>query len=122
MNTNVGKWLWRGRLTPAIAAAAIMIAGVGTAVAEETPPAYYGYGPHMWWGGGSWFFGPFSMLLFFGLAVAVVVLLVRGVGGAGQSNAGTAARSTALDILRERYARGEIDKAEFEERKGVLGA
>jgi putative membrane protein len=120
MNTNVGKSLWRGRLTPAIAAATLMIAGVGSAIAEETTSPYYG--PHMWWGGGSWFFGPFSMLLFFGLAVAVVVLLVRGVGGAGQSNVGTAARSTALDILRERYARGEIDKAEFEERKGVLGA
>ena len=121
MNTNVGKRLLRGRLTPAIAAAIIMIAGVGSAIAEETTLPYY-YGPHMWWGGGSWFFGPFPMLLFFGLAVAVVVLLVRGVGGAGQSNAGTAARSTALDMLRERYARGEIDKAEFEERKGVLGA
>jgi putative membrane protein len=28
---------------------------------------------------------------------------------------------TPLDILRERFARGEIDKQEFEERRRVLG-
>jgi putative membrane protein len=35
-------------------------------------------------------------------------------GGPGRSRA-------ALDILDERFARGEIDKAEFEEKRKLLG-
>ena len=31
-------------------------------------------------------------------------------------------KSQAMEILKERFARGEIDKAEFEERRQVLGS
>ena len=93
--------------------------GLLPAAAEQSPQ--YDYGPHMWMGGW-WFLGPLTMLFFLAVAVAVVVLLVRWLGGAGPGNVGRAARQTSLDILRERFARGEIDKAEFEDRKHVLGA
>ena len=116
MSTRFGKWLCRGPLRTAIVAAPITIVGVAASVAEEMPRYYYG--PHMW-EGGWWFLGPFSMFLFFAVAVAVVVLLVRWLGGAGPGM-GPAARQTPLDILRERFARGEIDKAEFEDRKKGL--
>ncbi|MGE5087815.1 MAG: SHOCT domain-containing protein [Candidatus Levyibacteriota bacterium] len=82
-----------------------------------------GYGPGMMggygWGGG-WGFGVVGMLLWWVLIILGIVLLAkwlyRGSRGGGQ---GTANR--AMEILRERYARGEIDKQEFEERKRDLG-
>jgi putative membrane protein len=54
--------------------------------------------------------------------VGFVVLIVWTVGAV--SRGGTSRepeRSTALDILRERYARGEITQQEFEQAKKTLG-
>ena len=86
----------------------------------------YGYGPHMWWGGGwhAMIFGPLLMIFLLAVAIAIALLLVRWLGGPWHSAATLtpppAARS-ALDILKERFARGEIDKNEYEERRRVLG-
>ena len=75
--------------------------------------AGFGWG----WGMG---FGMISMALFWVLIILGIVVLVRWVGGSPASS-GTPASKTALDILDERYARGEIDKQDFEERKRDLG-
>ncbi len=82
-----------------------------------------GYGPYMMWNGGSWmFFGPLMMIVFIAAIVAVVVLMVRWLGGSGHGTAAHPPPSrTPLDILKERFARGEIDKEEFEERRRTLG-
>jgi putative membrane protein len=82
-----------------------------------------GYDPHMWGGGWhGWFFGPLMMIAFIAVAVIVVVLLVRWLGGPRHGGAPYApSGKTPLDILKERFARGEIDKQEFEERRRVLG-
>ena len=82
----------------------------------------YAYGPHMmWWGGGGYgmIFGPLLMILVLAVAIAVAVLLVRWVGGPWQGTVRPG--RTSLDILKERFARGEINKDEFEERRRVIG-
>jgi putative membrane protein len=73
-----------------------------------------GYGP-------MGFFGPFFMILFWGLIIGGVVMLVRMVlGRDGRMTDGTKKEDSALRILRERYAKGEITKEEFEERQKGL--
>jgi putative membrane protein len=65
--------------------------------------------------------------LFMTLNVLLVVALVVGAGVVvyriGQRpNDGPRAMSRAEQILAERYARGEIDREEFEDRRATLGA
>jgi putative membrane protein len=76
----------------------------------------------MWHGGWyGWFMGPLMMIVFLAVAIAVVVLLIRWLGGPGHGSASPVPPGkTALDILKERFARGEIDKEEFEERRRLL--
>lgn len=83
----------------------------------------YVCGEHMMHWGGGWYgmvFGPLFMLLALGVLIAVAVLVVRSLGGPW-AGAEQQPALTPLDVLKERYARGEIDKDEFEERRRVLG-
>ena len=78
------------------------------------------------WGYDGFGYGGFGMgigmLFFWGLIIVAIVLLVRGFGGRTGGDTPRLPEKTALDILRERYARGEIDKAEFEEKRRDLSA
>lgn len=95
-----------------------------SAAAQNSSPTY-GYGPGMMWGWGwpAMIFGPLFMILLLTAEIAIIVLLVRWLGG--PLHAAPPFHSppgrTALDILKERYARGEIDKEEFEDRRRVIG-
>jgi len=67
--------------------------------------------------------GPFFMIFWLAAVVVLVVLLVRWLGGPWhgvQPLHGAPPARTPLDILKERFARGEIDKDDFEERRRIL--
>jgi putative membrane protein len=80
---------------------------------------YYG---HM--GGFGFGFGWIFMLIFWGLIIWAVFALVRGVTGHGccghSHDENRHEGRNALDILKERYAKGEIPKEEFESIKKDL--
>ena len=68
------------------------------------------------WGG--MMFGGFMMIFWVALLVVLIVLLVRWLGGSPGKRSG----SDAMDTLKQRFARGEIDASEFEERARQLRA
>ncbi|MBU6460692.1 MAG: SHOCT domain-containing protein [Proteobacteria bacterium] len=69
------------------------------------------YGGCGWMGAG--------MLLFWGLVVAAIILMVKMAGGGGGCCRHKGS-GNAVDLLRQRYAKGEIDHEEFEARKKNL--
>ena len=66
------------------------------------------------WGWGMGIFGALSMFLVVGLIVWLIVYLVRGEQGRGTGV------KRALDLLDTRYARGEIDREEYLQRRADL--
>lgn len=64
-----------------------------------------------WWG--FWLFWPIFMLGFWILVIVGIVFLIRRIF----SLPGAKTEESALDILKKRYAKGEISKEEFEEKK-----
>ncbi len=72
-----------------------------------------GFGGHMGWGSFGWFWG-----------IIVLVVLGFGIWGFVRYMVGprTTSYKTPEDILRERYAKGEITQEEFDERmRGLRG-
>jgi putative membrane protein len=62
-----------------------------------------------------WWFMPIFMILFWGLVIWGIAALVRGRGGS--TGADSSRADSALEVLKKRYARGEINKEEYEEKK-----
>lgn len=91
----------------------------------------YGYGPGWnmmegWGGYAGYGFGLVHMLIWIVVLVGVVALvvwLVRAVAGTNAHHLPPAPRrSPGLDVLEERYARGEIDRDEYlQKRKDIAG-
>jgi putative membrane protein len=74
-------------------------------------------GPRMMYGyGGGWYMG-ILMVIFWGLIIWGIIALVRYFGRSQQY---IARNDSALETLKRRYAQGEINKDEYEEKKKGL--
>jgi len=98
-------------------AATSAMAQVGE-IPDRNGPYYHGH--DMMWGSSQW--GGFGMVLgpiFMILIVVGIIYLLRLFGAAGPGGSHLA-HDRALALLKERYAKGEIDSEEFAERKKLL--
>lgn len=103
--------MWKGLK---VVAAGSVLTGLSAApLWAQAPERYYDY--HMMGGWGGMLFGPLMLILTIAVIAVVVVLAVRWLGSVGQP-----AANSPLDILKERFARGEINREEYEERRKVL--
>jgi putative membrane protein len=95
------------------------ILDTASALLAQERPYDWAWGMHpMWWMSGAWGIGMmFMMLLFWIVVIAGLVLGIRWLMRQGRGGSSDA----ALEILRQRYARGEINKDEFEVKKRDLG-
>lgn len=103
----------------ALAAPIILVAG--PALAEQAHETFAH--PMMWgaWGWAGMVLGPLMMIVVLAAVVAAAVLLVRWMGGAPAAGPAPATPGkTPLDILNERFAKGEIDQQDFEARRRLL--
>ncbi len=76
---------------------------------------------HSSWGWGHMLFGSFMMIIFWGALIIVAILLAKWLWrGSHDTRHAAPSAHPALEILKERYARGEIDKQEFDERRKDL--
>jgi uncharacterized membrane protein len=90
------------------------------AMAQSNPPQPGWYWPGPWhMGAGGWGFWWIFPLLMFGLMILVCAfLLLRHPWGHWDRHRDTMA--SALTILSERFAKGDISREEFEEKKAIL--
>ncbi len=100
-----------------------VISALSGAYANGQAPGELGH-PHMWGYGGGWgwmmIYGLLMMIVVIAVIVALVVLLVRRLGGGARPTDLAPPGKAPLDILKARFAHGEIDKEEYEERRRLL--
>jgi len=92
----------------------------GDALAQWRGHGYdWGHGPGMMGGYGMGWFGSILMIAFWVAVIVGVIFLIRWLVVSAKGG-GSGSEESALEILKKRYARGEIDKKEFEQKKKDL--
>jgi putative membrane protein len=116
-----------GAIVAGMAGALCLAASSAMAQVGEIPDrnGLYYHGHDMMWGGSQWggfgmVLGPIFMILIVVGIVAGIIYLLRLFGVAGPAASSHAVHDRALALLKERYAKGEIDSTEFSERKKLL--
>ncbi len=79
----------------------------------------WGYGPFGGYGTGFGVFGLLFMVVFWALIIVGTIALIRYIASPSREDRKHYHR-TPLEILQERFAKGEIDKKEYEEKKKDL--
>ena len=105
---------------------ALIIGGIVLALLIVVPSVWGGFSG---WSGGFGMMGTgmmgtggfmgIGLIVFWGLVIWAIVALARG-NAFGGSQSSPERSDSALDILKKRYARGEISREEFEDRKKDL--
>lgn len=83
---------------------------------KQNNPMMWNFGNNQMWGLG--WFGLIFMVLLWVLIIAGIIALIKWLSGlSGESYGARTRGKSPLEILKERYARGEINKEEFESKK-----
>lgn len=80
---------------------------------------YHMMGPWMMGGFGFGWFMPIFWIVFLGLLIWALIAITKGASASRSQE--SIKQKSALEILKDRYARGEIGKEEFEEKQKDLG-
>jgi putative membrane protein len=104
----------------------VFVSTLGTPALASAQQEQYWPGPWHMWGGGWGFWWIFPLLMFFFMiAVCVAIFLLMHRAGHGWMPRHMAGpwgdpAHSALQILNERFAKGEIQKQEYEEKKAAI--
>ncbi len=108
---------------------ALILGGIILAILIIAPLVSGGYGWSGGWGmmgpgmmggyGGMWFM-PIFMIIFWGLVIWAIVALILGLTSSGGTEHSSEHSGSALEVLKTRYAHGEISKEEYEAKKKDL--
>lgn len=113
-------------IVPSVAGIICVAATSAVAQVGQNPDPYsaFNHGHDMMWGGNQWggfgmVLGPIFMILIVIGIIAGIIYLLRLFGAVGPGG-NHLVHDRALMLLKERYAKGEIDSGEFAERKKLL--
>lgn len=113
----------RRNLLPILALPMTIVSGTAAAQTYLGADGEWGFNHMMNWGGGwgGMILGPIMMILILVLIIVIAVAVLRWLGVVKPADRQTDGHESALEILERRFARGELDEAEFKDRKRALG-